>query len=125
MVTQNADPLLGKIAIYICNTGYVLSGNPVRQCQKNFTWTGAIPSCTPRGKQSFSLSLSLSFFSISLSLSLHIEILGNTSNEIKNYNLFTNRNNLDFKMSLCFCLFVLMLKAKAMFKACYDLLACQ
>ena len=47
-----SDPLNGSvksafesIAIYTCDTGYVLDGADTRICQANGMWSGTEPSC--------------------------------------------------------------------------------
>ena len=34
-----------SVATYTCNTGYVLTGNAMRTCQADGTWSGLEPVC--------------------------------------------------------------------------------
>lgn len=42
---DNTMRLFMDNAIYGCNPGYMISGNAVRTCQANGTWSGVDPSC--------------------------------------------------------------------------------
>ena len=37
---------LGSVAVYTCNPGATLDGDPSRTCQRNGEWSGAPPTCT-------------------------------------------------------------------------------
>lgn len=36
---------VGSIAMYSCNTGYMLSGDRTRTCQDTGMWSGTQPTC--------------------------------------------------------------------------------
>ena len=40
----------GDIAVYHCNSGFVITGDSVRLCQDNSIWSGSVPLCTPEGQ---------------------------------------------------------------------------
>lgn len=35
----------GAFAFYFCNTGYNITGEPLRQCLANELWSGEVPTC--------------------------------------------------------------------------------
>lgn len=35
----------GSVAVYFCDNGFILKGNPLRRCQQNGKWSGSIPKC--------------------------------------------------------------------------------
>ena len=36
---------IGDISVITCLTGFILDGNPVRQCLKSGLWSGSTPKC--------------------------------------------------------------------------------
>ena len=42
---------VGSSAKYLCTDGFVLVGDPVRQCQTNGEWTGTAPTCQGKKMQ--------------------------------------------------------------------------
>lgn len=34
-----------KVAVHVCDAGFILVGNPVRKCMPNHTWDGVEPEC--------------------------------------------------------------------------------
>ena len=42
---------VGSTAVYVCSDGYNLMGNESRVCQKDGSWDGSTPQCSPE-KQS-------------------------------------------------------------------------
>ena len=46
---------LGSIATYMCDDGYVLTGNSTRTCQADGTWSGDSPTC---GESEWYISMS-------------------------------------------------------------------
>ena len=40
----------GEIADYRCDSGYVISGDSIRRCQVDSSWSGTTPSCILQSK---------------------------------------------------------------------------
>ena len=47
-VDTSNGTLIDALAVYSCNTGFQLSGNRTRTCDREGMWTGSEPEC--RGK---------------------------------------------------------------------------
>ena len=39
----------GNVVTYQCDVGYMLQGNPRRQCRSDRLWSGTAPTCAPTG----------------------------------------------------------------------------
>ena len=40
-----SETVLDSVANYSCNTGYTLTGDAMRTCQRDGNWSGSIPTC--------------------------------------------------------------------------------
>ena len=47
---------INSIAVYSCDTGYILIGNNTRMCQRNGNWSGHAPSCRNEWVEVYNLS---------------------------------------------------------------------
>jgi len=45
-VEEDGDPMEGDTCIYVCNDGFIPSGDDtVRECQSDGSWSGVAPTC--------------------------------------------------------------------------------
>jgi len=45
LLGKDGTPTEGDTCVYVCDDGIVMTGNVVRRCQNDGTWSGSEPTC--------------------------------------------------------------------------------
>ena len=71
-----------SVAMYSCDGGYELQGDPVRMCNESGVWNGTEPTCTPAGMvQTSALCMSFSMLVTYVQIGFNKHIMSVSTNE--------------------------------------------